>query len=337
LHHALVEVYRDWLPRGRFPAAVLFVRVPPELVDVNVHPAKWEVRFAEPRAIHELVRQAVRDAVGARRWLGGAPAQHGDSATTGYPAAQGGRESSASAVREGADKESSDWLFTGGSQGREAAASAEQLEWTASPSDRVRFADLKLLGQLMATYLVLETPQQLLLIDQHAAHERVLFERLRAQWLERGVESQGLLTPQTLRLEAAPLAALSDCGDAIERLGFDWEDFGDGTVALRSLPALLADRDPAQLLSNLAEQLATAGPAADALRIGSRSLEAADQVFASLACHSARRKGEVLDPREQRALLVALDAIPWAPCCPHGRPVSVPFELAEIERRFARR
>jgi DNA mismatch repair protein MutL len=165
----------------------------------------------------------------------------------------------------------------------------------------------------------------------------VLFERLRAEWLERGIESQGLLTASTLRLEPRPLAALSQAAEAVERLGFDWEHYGDQTLAVRAVPALLADRDPAQLIRNLAEELASAGAGADALRAGSRSLEAADQVFASLACHSARRKGDVLAGPEQQALLDALDAIPWAPCCPHGRPVAVPIELAEIERRFSRR
>jgi DNA mismatch repair ATPase MutL len=99
----------------------------------------------------------------------------------------------------------------------------------------------------------------------------------------------------------------------------------------------LASRDPGQLIRNLADELEAAGEGADALRAGSRSLEAADQIFASLACHSARRKGDVLGVEEQRALLDALDAIPWAPCCPHGRPVAVPIELAEIEHRFSRR
>jgi DNA mismatch repair protein MutL len=130
---------------------------------------------------------------------------------------------------------------------------------------------------------------------------------------------------------------LIECREAVAQLGFDFEPFGDATVAIRAVPALLAGRDPGELVRNLAEELAAAGAGADALRAGSRSLEAADRVFASLACHSARRRGDVLSPQEQRALLDAMDAIPWAPCCPHGRPVAVPFELAEIERRFSRR
>jgi DNA mismatch repair protein MutL len=332
LQHALVEIYRDLLPRGRFPAAVLFLTVPPELVDVNVHPAKWEVRFADPRAIHALVRHAVRDTFAARAWLAVPP-----SAPTGSPSTRAEAELP---IQRTGPPTTTDWVFAASSASEARAADSAEFD---DPSGQrsgeagVRFADLRLLGQLLSTYLVLESKNQLLLIDQHAAHERVLFERLRAEWLERGIESQGLLTPTTLRLEARPLAALIECGEAMERLGFDWEPFGDDTVAIRAVPALLSGRDPGQLIRNLADELEAAETAADALRAGSRSLEAADQIFASLACHSARRKGDVLVPEEQRALLDALDAIPWAPCCPHGRPVAVPFELAEIERRFSRR
>jgi DNA mismatch repair protein MutL len=202
----------------------------------------------------------------------------------------------------------------------------------------VRFGDLRLLGQFLATYLVLETKDRLLLVDQHAAHERVLYERLRADWRGGGrIESQGLLAPLPVPLEPAPLRALADAAEALHRLGFDLEPFGEDTMAVRGVPGLLAERDPAALVRDLADELAAAGAAADALRAGARSLEAADRLFANLACRCARRKGEVLEPREQQALLDALDAIPWAPTCPHGRPLAVPFELAEIERRFGRR
>jgi DNA mismatch repair protein MutL len=165
----------------------------------------------------------------------------------------------------------------------------------------------------------------------------VLYERLRAEWLERGVEQQGLLAPAAVQLDPGRLSALAGCSDTLGRLGFDLEPFGGDTVAVRAVPALLAGRDPASLIRNLADELQAAGGEADPLRAGSRALEAADQVFASLACHGARRKGEVLSAAEQRALLDAVDAIPWAPTCPHGRPVIVPIELAEIERRFGRK
>ncbi|MEE9608413.1 MAG: DNA mismatch repair endonuclease MutL [Myxococcota bacterium] len=319
LQHALVEVYRDLLPRGRFPSALLFLEVPPGAVDVNVHPAKWEVRFADPRWVHRLVREGVREAIAERRWI--APA----------PTSGAGR---------------TDWVFAGGAGGASPAPAAaggpRQSFQTAAPGFEApaagaRFADLRLLGQFLATYLVLETKERLLLVDQHAAHERVLFERLRAEWVERGVESQRLLIPATVPLEPAGLAALTDCADALARLGFELEAFGEATALVRGVPALLAQRDPASLVRSLADELRAAEGAGDPARPGSRAIEAADRIFATLACHSARRKGELLDPREQQALLDALDAIPWAPTCPHGRPVAVPIELAEIERRFGRR
>jgi DNA mismatch repair protein MutL len=329
VQHALLEVYRDLLPRGRFPSALLFVSVPPEAVDVNVHPAKWEVRFADPQGVHRLVRAGVRGAIGERRWIGGAP---GESAP---PQALEER-----AQRGAAERGPTDWTFAepGTEAPRHADDTASFAFDRAEPTaGRIRLGDLRLLGQLLGTYLVLESKDGLLLVDQHAAHERVLYERLRAEWVERGVESQALLVPLTLSLPAAARAAVEAAAPGVARLGFDLEPFGEDTLAVRAVPALLGERDPAALVRGLADELAAAGPAADALRSGARPLEAAERVFASLACHSARRKGEVLDGREQRALLDGIDAIPWAPTCPHGRPVAVPLALVEIERRFGRR
>jgi len=333
LQHALVEVYRDVLPRGRFPTAVLFLEVPREAVDVNVHPAKWEVRFADPKAPHRLVRHAVRDAIGTRAWIAGAAISS--------PAPTGGAPAIRSAPTGGGTADApSDWVFAGPrSSGAAVVADLPGLE-PARPSsggERVRFSEMRLMGQFLANYLLLENEAQLLLVDQHAAHERVLYERIRAEWIESGVASQGLLVSTAVRLEPQGLAALIECRDALGRLGFDVDAFGENTVAVRAVPALLADRDPAVLIRNLADALCESEVGADALRIETRALEAADRIFASLACHSARRKGDHLDATEQRALLEAVDAIPWAPTCPHGRPVAVPIDVAEIERRFGRR
>jgi DNA mismatch repair protein MutL len=326
LQHALLDVYRDVLPRGRFPTAVVFLEVPSAAVDVNVHPAKWEVRFADPQAIHRLLREAVRAAVSRRAWI--APAAR--------PPGAGGPAAAQPAAARAPGGASGDWLFAphaGAAAVREGPEPDADAE---AEIARIRLADLRLIGQLLATYLVLEAKDQLVLVDQHAAHERVLYERLRAEWLARGVERQGLLAPLAVELEPRAFAGLAGQGDALLQLGFEVEAFGERTVALRSVPALLADRDPAALLRSLADALAEGSgslTAASALR----ALAPADRLFATLACHAARRKGDVLDPREQRALLDALDAIPWAPTCPHGRPVAVPIDLAEIERRFGRR
>jgi DNA mismatch repair protein MutL len=322
LQHALMDVYRDFLPRGRFPSAVLFLALPPEAVDVNVHPAKWEVRFADPRGVHRLLRSAALQAVERRTWIG---------APSGSQVAARGTLVREAPTRQPTQGETGDWIFAARAE-REPAP----VEAGAEPAP-VRFGDLRVLGQLLATYLLVEAKDRLLLVDQHAAHERVLYERLRADWLGRGVERQGLLAPLSVTLEPGALGAIEGGGEPLERLGFELEPFGADTVAVRAVPALLAERDPAQLVRDLVDELAGGAAGVEPGRTAVRALPAADRVFATLACHAARRKGDVLDPREQRALLDALDAIPWAPTCPHGRPVCVPFQLAEIERRFGRR
>ena len=316
LRHAVLEPYRDVLPRGRFPAAVLFLQVPPDAVDVNVHPAKWEVRFADPRAIHHLVSETVKQALSQRSWLGGtAPA----------PAPGGWRPLAApDRVSEGA---TSDWILASRSEER-AAPAAEA---------RILFSELRLLGQLQCTYLLAESSQALLLVDQHAAHERVLYERLRAAWREGGVARQALLLPLTIDLGPGSHAALVESVDAVGALGFELEAFGEATVVVRSVPSLLSGFDPVELVRSLADELLASQREDAGALPGVRSLLPADRLLATLACHSARRKGEALDPREQRVLLDSLDEIPWAPCCPHGRPVAVPIDLFEIERRFGRR
>ena len=332
LRHALLEAYRDWLPRGRYPTAILELDLPAEAVDVNVHPAKWEVRFAEPGAIHRLVSAVVRRAIEARGWLGAAPAA--SELTT--PESDGRRWEAGGAPPSFAARSAapSDWLL--------AQPGAPRAAGAPDPSPpAIRFADLRPLGQLLASYLLLEDKSGLLLVDQHAAHERVLYEHMRRSWLEGGVERQALLVPATIELDTAAAAALEASAPLLERLGFEIEPFGAGAVLVRAVPALLSERDPAALLRGLAEELAS-GTLATGAESGAgeaasvRLLEAADRLFASLACHAARRAGDVLPPGEQRALLDALDAIPWAPTCPHGRPVAIPLSLAEIERRFGR-
>ena len=328
LQHALVDCYRDVLPRGRFPSAVLFVDLPLEAVDVNVHPAKWEVRFADARAAHRWIADAVRGGLERRSWLAGSAAPARTSGSGSAPAA-----GASFAQRGEAERRPSDWLFAGARGATDPGPLAE----VERPADlRVRFGELRLLGQLLATYLLVEGKQDLLLVDQHAAHERVLYEQLRASWLARGVERQPLLAPLAVQLEPRALAVLAErVGDAA-RLGFEIEPFGDDTIAIRTVPALLAGRDPAGLVRGLADAW-LAGDGASSAASDVRSIDPADRSLATLACHAARRKGDPLDPREQRALLDALDAIPWAPTCPHGRPVVVPFTTAEIERRFGRR
>ena len=344
LQHALLDVYRDLLPRGRFPSGVVFLTVPPAQVDVNVHPAKWEVRFADPRAIHQLVRRTAREAIAGREWLAGpgVVAESAPRAGWGATTTMAGQGGGAPRAEPGA---TSDWIFAthseqaaGGDAGQGAAVDDPHRADTRGAVDpqRLHFRELRLVGQLLASYLVVERKDGLVLIDQHAAHERVLYERLRAEWLERGVARQGLLSPLSVELEPAAVAACCDGRELALRLGFELEPFGEEAVVVRSVPALLSGMNPVAMVRSLAHELLERGDASDGGADDTRLLESADRAFATLACHSARRAGDHLEPAEQRAILEALDTIPWAPTCPHGRPVAVALPLSEIERRFRR-
>ncbi len=330
LRHAVLEVYRDLLPRGRFPLVLLYLSLPEGAVDVNVHPAKWEVRFSDPRGIHGLITAAIREALATRAWL------RPSAAAASPPPRPSGFTGADSRAASGP----TDWVLA-----ERDAAVADAPVADATPgianapvaTERLRFADLRCVGQLLATYLVLESKDGLILVDQHAAHERVLYEQLRTDWRERRIESQGLLAPSLVELDPARFESLAGAVASVSQLGFELEVFDERTIAVRALPALLGDRDPAQTVRNLADELQAAGEIGTELDVTPRHVAAVDAIFASLACHAARRKGDLLQPPEQASLLSALDAIPWAPTCPHGRPVAVPFEIAEIERRFARR
>ncbi|MCP5041810.1 MAG: DNA mismatch repair endonuclease MutL [bacterium] len=342
MRHALLQAYRDLIPKGRFPTAVLFLTLHGGAVDVNVHPAKWEVRFADSQAIHQLIRRAVRDAMAQRNWLdAGAEAPSATDAAA-APASLGSvPASTANLVR---DKGASDWaLAAPATLPAHTPGQPETLPGlaaaTAEPrAPSMQFGSLRLIGQLLASYLMVEGKEGLLMVDQHAAHERVLYERLRSQWIEQGVERQGLLLSINVEVDPLEAQALIAHREIALRLGFEVELFGEGAVVVRSLPALLSGRDPAPLVRDLASQLAEfPEQAGQGSASETRLLGAVDRVFATLACHSARRFGDHLEPREQQQILNDLDTIPWAPTCPHGRPVAVAYSLPEIERRFSRR
>ena len=333
LRGALLQAYRDVLPRGRYPSAILFLRMAPGSVDVNVHPAKREVRFAAPQEVHQLVRRTVRDAMERRTWLGfegtsGAP-QQAPALGSGPPVSKRAPDAAG---------EAEPWTFREGAKPLESpseGALSDARSTGAQP--RPFFSGLPVLGQLHASYLVLEGPEGLLLVDQHAAHERVLYERLREQWSGRGVERQALLMPETVELGAVATAVFAQSAELCANIGFEVDAFGDSTVVVRGIPALLSGQNPAALVRELASEWnrheGGAGPRVE----DTRFLGALDAIFASLACHSARRAGDRMPAAEQASLMRDLDGIAWSPTCPHGRPVASRFDLAEIERRFGRR
>jgi DNA mismatch repair protein MutL len=311
LTHAILDGYESLVVRGRYPAVVLVVRVAPGELDVNVHPAKLEIRFQRSAAVHQLVagtiRARLRDALAPPRSVPDLTAP-GTLAEPREP--YGGTAPPAATVVASPQP----------------AGGAQASLW--QPASR-GFRPLRFVGQLFDGYLLCEHDGHALLIDQHAAHERVLYERLQAAHAARGMEADPLLVPETIALTALESATLVEHAALLRDAGLDGEPFGDGTYLLRTLPRDLRDRDAATLLRALAAELSATGASQAARR-------AIDRVLATIACHSAVRVGQRLAPAQVDALLAAMDGVPVNAHCPHGRPVAVELRRSAIEALFQR-
>jgi DNA mismatch repair protein MutL len=318
LTRAVLDGYDSFVVKGRYPAVVLSVRVPAGTMDVNVHPGKLEVRFQHSSTVHQLVTGAIRNRL--RQAL--APARP----VTG-PAAEAVAEPIPVyrlSPRSAATGRNVPQPLDAGADGVPPEAARELWQPAAAG-----FRPLRFVGQLFDGYLLCERDGQALLIDQHAAHERVLFERLRAEHGARGVERDALLVPETIALSRTECAALADHTPVLDAAGLEGEPFGETTYLLRSVPRLLRDRDMGALVRALAAELATTGASSAATR-------AADAVLATIACHSAVRVGQRLAPNQVDALLAAMDDVPVNAHCPHGRPVAAVLRRSAIEALFQR-
>jgi DNA mismatch repair protein MutL len=300
LLYAVEECYLGSLERGRHPVAVLDLAVDPHAVDVNVHPAKLEVRFHAERAVFGSVQRAVRAAL-----TGSGPYRLGPA-----PAAATVREWHAPRLHDAP-----------------AVSRAPAGGPTPAPAGPAFDSPLRPLGQVVEGYLVAESEEGVVLVDQHAAHERVLYNRFLARLESRslGAPSQALLLPETVELEPAQVAAAADHGERLRALGFEVEGFGPRTVRLTAVPAETPQERALGALQELLSVLAEGRPD-----------EALTRVAASLACHSAVRFGDRLDAAEQRRLLAELEVADQSITCPHGRPTRLVLSWQELKRHFRR-
>jgi DNA mismatch repair protein MutL len=329
---ALRAAYMDYLPRDRYGAAVLFIVCDAGEVDVNVHPAKAEVRFQDSALVRGLIVGAVRRTLEA--------ALHQAATTGGRATLEALR---APEWRSGAAPANWDWRASPAAPGvSNGFAEPAQASFAGiAPSARVdgdatlAVADLAApLGaaraQVHETYVIAQTRDGVVIVDQHAAHERIVYEKLKRQRAASGVERQILLSPLVVELDPWAAAALLEHAGELQALGLVVEGFGPGAVLLREAPALVAKGDMAGLLRDLGEDLG----AEDGAQTLERRL---DQRLATIACHHSIRSGRALRPEEMNALLREMEATPGAGQCNHGRPTYVELKLADIERLFGRR
>jgi DNA mismatch repair protein MutL len=379
LLHAIAMGYGELVPRGRYPIAVVLVDVPDGAVDVNVHPQKQEVRFAEPAAVAAAVRHVVQAGVARAPWRDEAagagpgsghvimtaiagvappPLPFGAPATpmaARYAAQLRENRGAPSQGRLGLD-DARTWVQVvkdrvRGARAAEAAIAARaahafaQLDHQAdadrAPYDEAKLAEgsgkvtpagffgsLRYLGQLDLTYLVCEAEGELVLVDQHVAHERVELARLKSGRGEREIATQRMLFPTTIEVAPELVGLAEQMTGVLAQVGFEAEAFGKTTLAVKAVPGGIRHGDPTQLLRRLLDEWAGSGAPSEDERL--------ERVLAEIACHSVVRAGDRLSASEAEALLAAMDGADFSTHGPHGRPALLRLPLAEIARRFGR-
>ncbi len=339
LNHAVMTAYRRLIEARKYPAAVLFVELPPGDVDVNVHPAKMEVRFRNPREIYDIIVETLIYAL-----ANVAPVSSGEKGRT-IPEGYGER------VREALKR----YTVTSGSgklffnksvmdHGRPGPAMRQILDKASQrppeeirveqeiPEKGLKFSDLDYIGQFAGTYLVFSSSDGLTLVDQHAAHERVLFDKFKREKAMGGEKmmSQRLLIPEVASLSPGEFAVIMEYMKVLEDMGIEVEPFGEKTVIVKSVPAVLSHVEPKGLFLEIIEQLSnTERP----LGLEERQ----EKIFALLACKGAVKANQKLSEAEVTVLCRDLDATQFSSTCPHGRPVHISFNLRDIERMFKRK
>lgn len=317
---ALLQAYHTLLMVGRFPLVVLFISLPPEDVDVNVHPAKTEVRFRDSDGLFRFVQRAVRRALLASSPVPSLPSQmfwsgSGRNIDSGWALGHGTSTEASSLPLESFEQ--------AGKVGGTISASSGQGTLPSS------LPLLRAVGQVAASYLVAEGPDGLYLVDQHAAHERVLFEKLMAQYTQNQIPVQRLLQPVIVHLPPENARILDQSLDVLRGLGFDVESFGPATYQIRALPSLFAGGDPAMVLRAAIEKFEE-----DETSLQS---EREARLAARICKRLAIRAGQVLSLEEQRALLYDLEQCESPRTCPHGRPTMIHISVDLLERQFGRR
>jgi DNA mismatch repair protein MutL len=299
LSFAVEEAYHGLLMQGKHPIAVINITIPPEQIDVNVHPAKTEIKFQDERSIFSAVQRAVRQVL-----VQSSPVPQVEEVKSGF-----GVPSSPFSIPPPV------------LNFKPRVPDSHDVERIPAPTPLISLPLLRVLGQLARNYIVAEGENGLFLIDQHAAHERILFEKIKAQRETRKVEVQGLLQPVTFEVEPRQSTILSAHLGELSDLGFTVEAFGDRTFLVRAVPALLRDRDWSGMLR---ESLETSS--------GNWS----ENLAITLACHSAIRAGQILSDAEMREMVKQLEQVALPHSCPHGRPTMIQITIQRLEKEFGR-
>jgi DNA mismatch repair protein MutL len=341
----IAQAYGSVLERGRYPRGVVYIDLPPELVDVNVHPQKAEVRFADPRATSDAAYQILSKAlvsafslppVSRAAW-GRAPQRAAESVSPATQEIAPPPRPTTAAAGRALPLDALMASVAGRAVAPPPADAAEpalvavrdSAAAPIRPRPEVPWASLRFIAQLRVTYLICEGEDGIYLLDQHAAAERVTFTRLRREYQARSVPSQALLFPLTLDVSPGDVELIEERQKDIAEVGLDVRTRGASSVSIHAVPRLLSRASPERLLRDLLSEVSRAG--------GRGFSDAVDLALATMACHGSIRAGDALSMGEAKALLEALDDADFAGHCPHGRPVVTFLSYAELERKVGRR
>ncbi|MBO44426.1 MAG: DNA mismatch repair endonuclease MutL [Rhodospirillaceae bacterium] len=328
---AVRGAYADFLARNRHPLVALFLEIDPRLIDINVHPAKSEIRFRDPGLVRGLIVGALKHAL--------AEAGHRASTTVSQAALGAARPGMRTATPFGYrpqtpsnDLQENVLAFQTPLDHDNQLEPAARIENTVLPSNGTDqgFPLGAARAQLHGTYVIAETEDGLVIVDQHAAHERLIYEQMKNALANSGIQRQGLLIPEVVELEETAVTQLIDRSTELAELGLVLEGFGEGAVVVREVPALLGTIDVQNLVKDLAAELVELGDSF-ALR------EKLSEVCGTMACHGSVRAGRLLNGTEMNALLREMEITPHSGQCNHGRPTYVELKLADIEKLFGRR
>ena len=341
INHAIINSYRTFLMNGRFPVVVVSIEIDPRLVDINIHPTKAEVKFVNPGKIYDLVSSLVSQKLSTSFWI---EKDFFNTAQTSYHGVQGGSGNYENRLKAIGGSKSSDDIFSSNDvlttsfTKEQRPREVVQFEQDLALSDeKAFFSTLRVIGQFRALYMVCEKGEKLYLLDHHAAHERIMFEKIVKDFYSKKIESQNLLVPIVLDVDATKTMILSGLKTSFLDIGIEFEHFGENTFVVKMVPALIPEHKISEfindLIDNVIEQIDLAETG---LMVKNAVTPFLNKIFSSLACHSALRGEKRLSQIELEDLLQQLDEFEIPPNCPHGRPIIVEFTLDEIEKKFGR-
>ena len=337
IYHAVMQGYGSSIAKGHYPSVFLLLDIDPSQIDVNIHPAKTEIKFTKPQKIHSLISKAVSEAL-SKSGIIKSFINRTNFISPG--------KSPFKAVSEDANSdlfqklplddnrdniaEILDKYFPPELEIIPPVEESETVYAKENTESCISFLNLRILGQLKNSFILAESDESLVFIDQHAAHERILYSNLKNQIKEKRLEVQPLLFPVTLELNFRDKSFLNEHKENLMSYGFETDDFGPNTIIIKTVPALLGQENAKSAIFELIDKFGSH-------KTGEDPLKFEDAMIKSIACHSAIKANQKLEVKEMKQLLIDMEKIKFSDSCPHGRPAIFELKITEIEKRFLRR